>query len=217
MASADPGYCSYGRDLVRRPAAPGSTSTDVSSRHFPSLILRAYNLHSFGWVPVSTALKFPVRAPDVGDAAPDFDLPALIAGVKKRFHLADSFEKRRVILAFYPFNWQKSSADQMVKYQVERERILAANAEVVSICVDSIMNTTVWEREIGPFDFPMCSDFWPHGEVTQRYGVLREDGPDAGASERAVFVVDRSGIIRFRRMYEVDQPADFEGPFAALT
>ena len=47
------------------------------------------------------------------------------------------------------------------------------------------MNTTVWEREIGPFDFPLCSDFWPHGEVSRSYGVLREAAPLAGASERA--------------------------------
>jgi peroxiredoxin len=63
------------------------------------------------------------------------------------------------------------------------------------------MNTTVWEQEIGPFDYPLCSDFWPHGEVCQSYGVFREHGPHAGASERSVFVVNRGGKIVFGKGY----------------
>src|SRR5207249_5720176 len=59
--------------------------------------------------------------------------------------------------------------------------------------VESIMNTTAWERENGPFDFPLCSDFWPHGEVCARYGMLRTSGTGAGASERAVFVLNQIG------------------------
>jgi peroxiredoxin len=66
------------------------------------------------------------------------------------------------------------------------------------------MNTTVWERDIGPFDYPLCSDFWPHGEVSRSYGVLRERDPMAGASERAVFVIDRNGKVAFSRMYGLE-------------
>jgi mycoredoxin-dependent peroxiredoxin len=158
----------------------------------------------------------PSHPPEVGDVAPDFDLPALIGGVKRRFHLAESRGKRNLLLAFYPSNWEPVSTDQMVKYQVEREKLLACNAEVVGICVDSIMNTTVWEREIGPFDFPLCSDFWPHGEVCEKYGTLRVHGSQAGASERAVFVVDSRGDIRFRKLYGSDSPADLDEPLAVL-
>jgi mycoredoxin-dependent peroxiredoxin len=144
----------------------------------------------------------------VGDPAPDFDLPALIGGVKKRFRLSDERGKRQIILAFYPFNWEPVSERQMMNYQVEREQFIARNAEVVAICVDSIMNTTAWERHIGPFDFPLCSDFWPHGEVSARYGVLRTGPPLAGASERALFVVDRHGAIAFRQRYGIDELPD---------
>src|SRR5437588_6151931 len=119
-----------------------------------------------------------------GEIAPDFDLPALIGGVKKRFHLAERIGKQQLVLAFYPLNWDPVSARQMVNYQVHREKLLASGAELVGISVDSIMNTTAWEREIGPFDYPLCSDFWPHGEVSRKYCVLREQGPFAGASER---------------------------------
>jgi peroxiredoxin len=140
-----------------------------------------------------------------GDLAPDFELPALIAGVRQRFHLADRLSEHKLLLAFYPSNWEPLSAEQMIAYRVERESLLARQTEVVTINVDSIMNTGVWERQIGPFDFCMCSDFWPHGEVSRQYGVLQESGPHAGMSERAIFVVGRNGRIEFSKLYGFDQ------------
>jgi len=136
----------------------------------------------------------------VGDPAPDFELPALIGGVRKVFQLSE-MRGKAILLAFYPFNWQEASRQQMLSYQAQRERILASNAETVAITVESIMNTTAWEREIGPLDFPLCSDFWPHGAVCSRYGVLRTSERDAGASERVVYVVNRSGNVVFQKPY----------------
>jgi peroxiredoxin len=154
--------------------------------------------------------------PAVGDAAPDFELPALIAGVRQPLRLSGYRGQKSVVLAFYPFNWQEASAAQLVSYQVQRPRVLASNAEIVAITVDSIMNIAAWERAIGPFDFPMCSDFWPHGKVSERYGVLRKSGEDAGASERAVLIVDRSGNVAFRKTYDPDGVAPVEEVLAAL-
>jgi peroxiredoxin len=136
----------------------------------------------------------------VGTVAPDFELPALVAGVKKTLRLS-SYRGTNVVLAFYPFNWQEESAKQLIAFQVQRPRVLASHAEIIAITVDSIMNTTSWEREIGPFEFPICADFWPHGDVCMRYGVLRKSGPDAGASELALFVIDRAGLVVSRRIY----------------
>jgi peroxiredoxin len=152
----------------------------------------------------------------VGSAAPDFELSALIAGVKKPLRLSAYLGERNVLLAFYPFNWQEASAKQLIGYQAQRPRVLATNAETVAITVDSIMNTTTWEREIGPFDFPICADFWPHGEVCARYGVLRESGPEAGASERALFVIDRDGRIAFRKVYGEEEIPPMEEIFPML-
>jgi len=54
----------------------------------------------------------------------------------------------------------------------------------------------------------MCSDFYPHGAVTQAYGIMRHEPPLAGISERAVFVVDKQGIIRFAKVYPLGQAPD---------
>jgi peroxiredoxin len=145
--------------------------------------------------------------PGVGDAAPDFELPALVAGVKQPLRLSAYRGEKNVVLAFYPFNWQEASANQLISYQVHRPRVLASNAEIVAVTVDSIMNTTAWERVIGPFDFPLCSDFWPHGEVSERYGVLRKSDAGGGSSDRVVLIVDRSGTVAFRKTYARDQVA----------
>ena len=144
-----------------------------------TLCLREYNRHF-----PRTELKlqdYPVNEVNMvlqaGKMAPDFDLPVLIGGVKKRFRLAERQGKQNMVLVFYPLNWEQVSTQQMVAYQVEREKLVARETEVVGISVDSIMNTTAWERQIGPLDYPLCSDFWPHGEVSRKYGVLREAEP----------------------------------------
>lgn len=152
----------------------------------------------------------------LADVAPDFDLPVLVGGVKQRFHLRDHRGRRNLVLAFYPANWEDVSTRQMIGYQVEREKLLAQNAEVVGVTVDSIMNITAWEREIGPFDHLLCSDFWPHGHVSRQYGVLRESEPWRGASERAVFVIDQMGKVRFRKIYALEQQPDLEETLNAL-
>ena len=151
----------------------------------------------------------------VGDPAPDFELPALIGGVRKNFRLAD-YRGKTVVLAFYPFNWQDASLQQMAAFQAQRARVLANNAETVAINVESIMNTTAWERANGPFDFPLCSDFWPHGAVTRRYGVLQESGSEAGASERAIFAVSPSGHVLFRKLYESTEIPSLDEIFPLL-
>ncbi len=158
--------------------------------------------------------------PGVGEAALDFELPAVIGGVRQTLRLSSYRGLKNVAMAFYPFNWQDASAAQLISYQTQRPRVLASNSEILAITVDSIMNTVAWEREIGPFDFPLCSDFWPHGEVSERYGVLRKgdrnsDGA-AGASERAVLVVDRGGSVVFRRSYHPGEIAPVEEVLAVL-
>jgi peroxiredoxin len=151
-----------------------------------------------------------------GDKAPDFAVPVLMGGVRKPSRLSEQWGKHNLVLAFYPENWEPVTAQQMIAYQVERKKFLARQAEVLALSVDSIMNTTSWEREIGPLDFLMGSDFWPHGEISRRYGVLRDTDPCKGACERAIFVIDKSGTIRCAKRYPLDQLPDLEETLAAL-
>ena len=152
----------------------------------------------------------------LGDVAPDFEIPVLIGGVRKQFRLSEYRGRKKLVLAFYPVNWEPVSTRQMVAYQVGRDKFRARDAEVVAISVDHIMNATAWERAIGPFDFLLGSDFWPHGEVSASYGVLRSQEPWAGSSERAEFVIDRGGQLVFARMYGLDQVPDLDATLDAL-
>jgi alkyl hydroperoxide reductase subunit AhpC len=85
------------------------------------------------------------------------------------------------------------------------------DAQVVGISTDSIYSHLAWqEKSIGWQDFPMASDYWPHGGVAQQYGILREGEPLPGINERAVFIVDKEGKIAFARVYELGQEPDYE-------
>lgn len=81
------------------------------------------------------------------------------------------------------------------------------DTQVLGISVDSVPCLTAWAKDLGGITYPLLSDFWPHGEVAQRFGVLREDG----TSERALFIIDRQGIIRYVDVHDIDkQPSNDE-------
>jgi len=145
----------------------------------------------------------------LGELAPEFELPAVVGGVKRKFRLGSQRGKRNVLLAFYPANWSEVSSSQLVEFQAQSEQLRALQTLAVSVCVDSIMNTTAWEREIGPLDFPMCADFWPHGKACALFGALREQEPMRGAGDRVIYLIDRAGKIVFRQVYGLDELLSF--------
>jgi alkyl hydroperoxide reductase subunit AhpC len=88
----------------------------------------------------------------------------------------------------------------------DRERFAALDAQVLDISVDSIPSHVAWQKEdIGMVNIPLCADFYPHGEVTKKFGILREGPPVSGISERAAFIVDKQGQIAFAKVYPLDQ------------
>ena len=94
----------------------------------------------------------------------------------------------------------------MPAFDSNREKLAALDAQVLDISVDSILSHEAWEKkEIGMVKLPLCSDFYPHGEVTQQFGVLREGPPVPGICERAAFIVDKNGKIAFAKTYPLDQ------------
>jgi alkyl hydroperoxide reductase subunit AhpC len=96
------------------------------------------------------------------------------------------------------------------------DRFAALNVQVVDISVDSISSHIAWQkRETGETHFPLCADFYPHGEVTRAFGIFREGTPIPGISERAAFLIDKQGKIVFAKVYPLDQLPDFEEIYRA--
>jgi|SRR5579864_6448026 len=104
----------------------------------------------------------------------------------------------------------------MAAYNAELAKFAAQDAQVVGISVDSIYSTAAWEKEIGPLEYALAADYWPHGEVAQKFGVFRDKGEFAGISERALFLVDKHGKIAFSKVYPIEQLPDTGELFEAL-
>ncbi len=105
----------------------------------------------------------------------------------------------------------------MPELDSRREQFAALNAQVLDISVDSIPSHLAWQQEeLGRVQIPMCSDFFPHGHVTQGFGILRQGTPVPGISERAAFIIDKSGRIAFAKIYPLDQLPDMEELISTL-
>ncbi|GAC1565811.1 MAG: peroxiredoxin [Ktedonobacteraceae bacterium] len=125
----------------------------------------------------------------VGDVAPDFTLKT---AKRVDWHLADFRGKKNVVLAFVPFAFSKVCTAQIPTYEAELDRFENYDTQVVSISEDSVHALNAWAKSMGT-TIPNLSDFYPQGQVIDAYGV-RNPG---GFSERAVFVIDKKGIIRY--------------------
>ena len=105
----------------------------------------------------------------------------------------------------------------MPELDARKQEFVALNAQVLDISVDSIPSHIAWrEKEVGSVQLPMCADFHPHAEITRQFGILREGPPVAGISERAAFIVDKSGRIAFAKVYPIDQLVDVDEVLRAL-
>jgi glutaredoxin len=87
------------------------------------------------------------------------------------------------------------------------------NTQVLGISVDHIPCLKAWAESLGGISYPLLSDFWPHGAVAQLYGAFRED---QGKSERALFVIDKQGIVRYVDIHDIDEQPDNEEVFRVL-
>jgi len=153
----------------------------------------------------------------VGDTAPDFSLPAVKGEEKLTFKLSDYRGKQNVVIAFYPMDWTPVCSTQIPTYQSNLDKFSGLNAQIVAISTDSVPSHIAWQQKsIGTVSFPIASDFFPHGEVAKKYGVLMEGGPIAGVNNRAVFVVDKQGKIAFAKVYEILHQPDPAEVFAVL-
>ncbi len=146
-----------------------------------------------------------------GDEAPDFELRSHRGGTVK---LSDHRGKRNVVLAFHPLAFTPVCAAQMCAYQSDLGRLAATDTVVLGISIDAQPAKSAWAQTLGPISFDLLSDFHPHGEVAQKYGVFRAKD---GISERAIFVVDKAGKVAWARIYQIPEQPGNEELFAALS
>ena len=145
----------------------------------------------------------------VGDKAPDFDLPGIDG---KHVSLSQYLGKKNVVLSFIPAAWTPVCSGQWPGYNLARSVFEDRDAVLIGISCDNIPSLNAWVVEMGGVWFPVASDFWPHGALARKLGILRSNG----VSERALFVIDKKGIIRFIDVHDINTRPDLGKLAAAL-
>ena len=124
----------------------------------------------------------------VGDPAPDFGL----RGTGNTKFTLSEHRGKNVVLAFFPAAFSPVCSQQMPRIQAEKSSFDSSDAVVVGVSVDNTWALDAFVKQLG-VEFPILSDFYPHGAVSEKYGVLHQ----AGVSERAVIGIDKEGVIRY--------------------
>ena len=143
-----------------------------------------------------------------GQIAPEFELQST---PDQTVRLSD-FRGRPVVLAFYPADWSPVCGDQLAIYNEMREEFRPYGAQLLGISVDGVWCHRAF-GEARRLHFPLLADFEPKGAVSRRYGVYREGD---GISERALFVIDAEGIVRWSYVSPIGINPGADGIFEAL-
>jgi mycoredoxin-dependent peroxiredoxin len=133
---------------------------------------------------------------EVGDQAPDFTLKDQN---NQEWTLSEFQGDRNVLVVFYPLAFSGICTGELDQLRDDLAEFAAV--QVLAVSVDSAYTLKAWSDQQG-YDFPLLSDFWPHGKVAQDYGVFNDK---AGLANRGTFLVDTDGEIRFA---EVNQPGE---------
>ncbi len=157
------------------------------------------NIYQVGTLkPMDSVLKV-----KVGNKAPDFTLPT-VSGEK--ISLKQYQGKKNVVLSFVPAAWTPVCSDQWPGYNIVKDIFDQNETILFGITVDNIPTLFAWTNQMGKLWFPVLSDFWPHGAVAKKYGVLRSNG----TAERALFVIDKKGIIRYIDVHDINKRPPLE-------
>jgi peroxiredoxin len=143
-----------------------------------------------------------------GNSAPDFTLPTT---PDQTVSLRD-FRGRPVILVFYPADWSPVCGDQVALYNEILPEFERHGAQILGISVDGVWCHKAF-TEHGKLRFPLLADFEPKGAVARRYGVYRDA---EGITERALFVIDPDGIIRWSYVSPIGVNPGADGILQAL-
>jgi peroxiredoxin len=143
-----------------------------------------------------------------GTPAPDFTLPT---APSRSVSLRD-FSGQPVVLTFYPSDWSPVCGDQLTLYQAALPMFQRYDAQLLGISVDGIWCHLAFASD-RRLEFPLLSDFEPKGRLARAYGVYRE--PE-GVCERALFVIDPEGIVRWSHVAPADVNPGADGILRAL-
>lgn len=149
----------------------------------------------------------------VGDIAPTFTLPAVEGG---KISLNQYKGKKNVVISFVPAAWTPVCSGQWPGYNISEDLFDKHNAILLGITVDNVPTLYAWTKQMcNPNEklwFPVLSDFYPHGAVASRYGVLRSKGE----AERALFVINKKGVITYIDVHDINQRPPLEDLAKAL-
>jgi len=163
------------------------------------------NLYDPGQLkPMDSVLKV-----KVGEPAPDFSLPSLS---HEKISLSQFKGKKNVVMSFVPAAWTPVCSDQWPGYNLAKELFEKNDAVLLGITVDNVPTLFAWTNQMGKLWFPVLSDFYPHGKTADTYGVLRSDG----ISERALFIIDKAGILRYMYVSDINKRPDLKNIAAEL-
>ena len=128
---------------------------------------------------------------DVGDEAPDFELPDQD---RQPVRLSSFRGRKNVVLVFYPLSFTGTCQGEMCAIRDSIEDFSGDDVQTLAVSVDSTAVHKKWADEQA-YTFPLLADFWPHGDVARAYGVLQED---FGLALRGTFIIDKQGVVAYR-------------------
>ncbi|WP_026454832.1 peroxiredoxin [Saccharomonospora iraqiensis] len=138
-------------------------------------------------------------AVEVGTQAPDFTLKDYN---KQEVTLSSFRGDKPVLLVFYPFAFSGVCQGELCQLRDDFDQY--SGVQVLGVSVDTPFALKVWAEQQG-YQFPLLSDFWPHGRVAQEYGVFDDN---AGLALRGTFLIDTAGVVRFAEVNQPGEPRD---------
>ena len=152
-------------------------------------------------------------AVEVGQEAPDFELNDQHG---KPVRLSSFRGSKNVVLVFYPLAFSGICSTELYAMRDEFPELDRDDVELLTLSVDSTYTHRAWSDQ-EHFEFGLLSDFWPHGSVAKLYGVFDED---RGIAVRGTFIIDKSGVVRWKVVHPTSQArdiADYKKALAALS
>lgn len=144
-----------------------------------------------------------------GTQAPDFELRNQHGELVR---LSDFRGKKAVTLVFYPLAFSSRCEGELCELRDNVALFEDADVELIGISVDSMHTLRAWSDEQN-YRFSLLADFWPHGEVAQKYGVFL---PDKGFANRGTFLIDRDGILQWSMITEPGESRPLDAYRVAL-